>query len=123
MSDLDNAIAAQHAEVAKHKAAHEKRLLRNTKDIRDEIAHGAHYEPKDDPIYEYRPYPKWVTPEGGEPVIVNSKAEHDALLGIKVAPAKMATVDVADLAQVETVPVKRKYTKRAQPIELPPPLE
>ena len=122
MSDLDNAIAVQHAEVAKHKAAHEKRLLRNTKDIRDEIAHGAHYEPKDDPIYQYVPYPKWVTPEGGEPVIVNSKQEHDALLGIKAEPAKKVTVDIAALAQPEAVPVKRKYTKRAA-IPLPANLE
>ena len=123
MSDLDNAIAEQHAQVAKHKAAHEKRMLRNTKDIRDEIAHGAHYEPKDDPIYEYRPYPKWVTPEGGEPVIVNTKAEHEAVMGIKLEPAKKVTVDVADLVKADVVPVKRKYTKRAQAADLPATLE
>jgi hypothetical protein len=118
-----NAIAEQHAQVGKHKAAHMKRLQRNTKDIRGEIAHGDHYEPKDDPIYEYVPYPKWVTPEGGEPVIVNTKAEHDALLGIEAKPAKAVTIDVADLAKPdETVTVKRKYTKRAV-AELPQTLE
>lgn len=123
MSELDNAIEAQHAEVEKHKLAHQKRLLRNTKDIRKEIAHGAHYEPEDDPPYVYRPYPKWVTPEGGEPVIVNSKAEHDALLGVKAEPAKKTTVDVAALAKPDVVArAKRKYTKRA-PTELPANLE
>lgn len=107
MSESSNAIAEQHAQVAKHKLAHEKRLIRNTKDIRDEIAHGSHYEPKDDPIYEYQAYPKWVTPEGGEPVIVNSKQEHDDLLGVKAEPAKKATVDIGSLAMVEPVAVKR----------------
>ena len=61
-------------------------------------------------------------PEGGEPVIVNSKQEHDALLGIKAEPAKKVTVDIAALAQPEAVPVKRKYTKRAA-IPLPANLE
>ena len=123
MSELDNAISAQHYEVAKHKAAHEKRMNYNSKDIRGEIAQGAHYNPKDDPIYNYQPYPKWVTPEGGEPVIVQNKAEHDALLGVKAEPAKKTTVDIASLAQPEAIPVKRKYTKRAEAAPLPETLE
>ena len=123
MSELDNAISAQRYEVAKHKAAHEKRMNYNSKDIRGEIAQGQHYNPKDDPIYNYQPYPKWVTPEGGEPVIVQNKAEHDALLGIKAEPAKKATVDIASLAQPEEIKIKRKYTKRADVAPLPAPLE
>ena len=115
MSEIENAIEEQHRQVAKHKKAHEKRMLRNTKDIRDEIAHGAHYEPKDDPIYEYVEYPKYVTLKNNDQqIIVHSKAEENAALGIKSEPAKVAMVDVAALAHVEqSAPAKRKYTKRA----------
>ena len=73
MSELDNAILAQNIEVAKHRAAHEKRMLRNLKDIRDEIAQGSHYNPKDDPPYEYKPYPKCVRREGFPDVVVQNK--------------------------------------------------
>ena len=113
MSELDNAILAQNIEVAKHRAAHEKRILRNLKDIRGEIAQGAHYNPKDDPPYEYQPYPKCVRREGLPDVVVNSKEEHDSLLGVKAEPAKKVTVDIAALEKPEVVQVKRKYTKRA----------
>lgn len=122
MSELENAIEEQKRIVAAHKSAREKKMIRNTKDIRDEIAKGGHYEPKDDPIYEYQPYPKWVT-VGDESHIVQSKQEHDALLGIKTEPAKAATVDIASLAQPDAPRAKRKYTKRAEAAPLPATIE
>lgn len=32
------------------------------------------------PDYEFREYPKWVTPEGGEPVLVNDASEEAEVL-------------------------------------------
>ena len=119
MSELDNAILAQNIAVAKHRAAHEKRMFRNLKDIRDEIAQGAHYNPKDDPPYEYQPYPKCVRRPGLPDVVVNSKEEHDSLLGVKAEPAKKVTVDVASLQKPDVVPAKRGRPPKAAVAPLP----
>lgn len=110
MSD-ENAIEQSRAAVAAFKSERAKKEFRNSKDIRDEIAKGNHYQPKDDPIYEYKAYPKWVGDK-----IVNSKAEHDALLGVKPEPAKSVSVDVAALATIEQAPPARRGRPPKAPV-------
>jgi hypothetical protein len=94
---------------------YQERLKR---DIRPNIVRANGYNPERDfgaEPFVPKPYPAWVHfKDGRSSVIVQSKEEHDALLGRKSEP-----VNIAHLAQAEPVRVKRKYTKRVAPQELP----
>lgn len=50
--------------------------------------------------FVFHEYPKWISPEGGEPVIVQSRDEEEALLGI-APPADFVTREVV-AAEPET---------------------
>ena len=114
-------IAAQHDAVAIAKAKQQLFLKSLKRDVRPQIARGYGYKPDNDfPSDTYKPYPCWVHMEDGSSVIANNKYEHDKLLGLKAAPAKATVIDLAEVEQAQPeVRQKRKYTKRAKPVELP----
>lgn len=113
----DDILEQQRQLVQKYQLLKMKKLERNKRDIRDEIATGAHYNPKDDTAYEYVPYPRWIHREGLPSVIVNSQQEEDALRGVKAEPAKAVSVDVKALVKAQTPEApreKRKYTRKVE---------
>ena len=98
------------------------------RDIRPQISRAMGYNPeadmyRDPHAFEYKEYPKWVK-KGDQSVIVQNREEENQLLGKKHEPAKKATVDIAQLVSEPTeVRIKRKYTKKAKPADLPPNLD
>lgn len=120
----DDVISIQNQLVAKERAkriAQENALKR---DIRSQIAKGGGYNPDGDyPSTDYREFPKLIYRDGKPPVVVHSRKEEQELTGQKPEPAKPVTVDTNELAAVEQVSTKRKYTKRQAPAPLPQNLE
>ena len=93
-----------------------------TVDVRDMIAHGRHYNPRANvhaPV-TFAEYPKYLKLKDGREFIAQNAAEEKKILGIVDEPAKPVSVEISNLAKVESIPVtKRKYTKRAVPAPLP----
>jgi nicotinamide mononucleotide (NMN) deamidase PncC len=105
-------LEIQRALVNHEKAKFLAKQARLQKDVRSQIARSGFYQPDNDPVYEFQPFPETVK-VGDTEIIVFSQEEKDKVLGIKAEPAKKVDVDITQLVQEQTaVPVKRKYTKR-----------
>lgn len=124
----ENIAAIQQQIVAGERAkqiAHQRQLA---KDIRSEIARSGWYEPKNDPEYNYVPFPRWVEVWGGDgkkkDVLVQNAEEEKQVLGVKTEPAKAVTVDTNQLEKiVQAAPAKRGRPPKAKAAPLPPTLE
>lgn len=78
----------------------------------------------DFPPYKYQEYPKWVTPEGGSPVIVNTAEEEAQVMGGQDAEKPAATFTAptpepappskltVDFGNTEEAPVVDKVAER-----------
>ena len=122
----DDILDIQRALVNHERAKQIATQQKLAKDIRSQIARSGQYNPESDPVYEYVEFPKWarITIDGKLiEKIVNTKSEENEFLGIKEAPAKQATVDIAALAQPEIAKAKRGRPPKAASIDLPANLE
>lgn len=120
----DDAISIQRDIVAAERA---KRIaMQNAlkSDIRSQIARAPDYKPDGDfPQTTVKLYPTWVHLPDGKSVIANNRYEHERLLGKeKIEPAKIETVNVADLVAAEA-PKKRGRPAKVKDLPLPDNLE
>ena len=113
----DDIIQIQRELADKYRAQQMAQQQRLKKDIRSQIAKAGHYNPDNDPVYEYREYPKYVMVNGVQKV-ANSRDEEDYFLGKEMTPPKKATVDIADLGQQQPVEVVK--AKRGRPAKVLP---
>ena len=115
----EDVIAIQRDLADKFRAQEMAKQQRLKKDVRSQIAKAGHYNPDNDPVYEFHEFPKYVLVNGVQKV-AHTKEEEDYYLGKEMAPPKKATVDIADLGQQQTVEVaKPKRGRPAKALPLP----
>jgi hypothetical protein len=118
--ETEDAIAIQQALVSRERAKQLAKLEALKRDIRSQIAKGGGYNPEGDhPSTDYREYPKIINRPNQPAVVVHNRGEETQLLGHAHPPAKPVAVEINEIAAVEQVRVKRKYTKRQTPAPLP----
>ena len=122
----ENILNIQREIVAGERAKQIAQEQRLKKDIRGQIARNGFYNPDNDPVYQYVPFPRWVEvwDEGKKKeVLVHSEDEEAKVLGKQREPAKVATVDTNELEKIVTVVPKRGRPKKQAIEPLPPTIE
>lgn len=119
-----DAVGLQRAIVEAHRRKQIAIQEQLTRDIRGQIARAYGYNPDGDfPSTNLKPYPTFVKLPDGKTAIAKNKYEHDQILGRQPEPAKVATVDISQLAAISEPAKRRGRPPKDKPAPLPANLE